>query len=96
MSRRPGLGYKHAMAIKEKVRYVNSHSLLADNGKYVTMPRYYDRKIYSDEERKERFDSLDLDEINSVVTDRIVSNSLDVIDYQIHRHHSYKNLHKQL
>lgn len=96
MSRRPGLGCSHAEAIKDKVRYFNSHSLLTDNGKYVPLPRYYDRKIYSDEERKERLNSLDLEEINSVVTDRIVSDSLQVIDHQIKRHHSFKNIKKQL
>lgn len=96
MSRRPGLGYKHAMAIKNKVRYVNSHSLLADNGKYVTMPRYYDKKIYTDEERRARFEALDKTEYSAPVLERINSGSMDVIEHQIKRHHSYKNLHKQL
>lgn len=51
MSRRPGIGALHAQSISDKVRYFNSHSLLTDNGKYIAMPRYYGKKIYSDEER---------------------------------------------
>lgn len=96
MSRRPGIGYEHAMAIKDKVRYVNSHSILADNGKYVTMPRYYDKKIYSDEERAERLSNLDISSYSAPIIDRISTGSMDVIDRQIKRHHSYKNLKKQL
>lgn len=96
MSRRPGIGFDHAMAIKDKVRYVNAHTLLADNGKYVNLPRYYDKKIYSDEERKLRLSKLDESLLCQPVFDRILSGSMESIEYQIKRHHSFKNLKKQL
>nr|QXN72811.1 MAG: replication initiator protein [Microvirus sp.] len=96
MSRRPGIGSLHAEAISDKVRFHQSHSLLTDNGKYIALPRYYDRKIYTDEERKERLEGIDLTELESPILERINSDSMDIIDYQLHRHHSYKNLKKQL
>lgn len=64
MSRRPGIGLKHVENIKDKVRYFNSTSLLTDNGKYISMPRYYQKKIYSDEERSERWHD-NIDDINA-------------------------------
>lgn len=96
MSRRPGIGHDYAEAISEKVRYYGLHACLADNGKYLPLPRYYDKQIYSDEERAERLESLDLDELARPVMDKFESNSMQVIDQQIKRHHSYRNLHKQL
>lgn len=55
MSRRPGIGKEYSDAIAEKVRYYKQHSMLADNGKYIALPRYYDKKIFSEDERKQRF-----------------------------------------
>lgn len=58
MSRRNGIGYEHAQSIKEKVRKYQLHTCFADNGKIVSLPRYYRNKIYSDEERKELIQDL--------------------------------------
>lgn len=54
MSRRPGIGFSYSQDIKDKVRYYNLHACLTHNGKYVGLPRYYDKKIFSDDERRLR------------------------------------------
>lgn len=96
MSRRPGIGREYADSISDKVRYYGLHACLADNGKYLPLPRYYDKKIFSDEERADRLASLDLEEVAAPVVQKFVDGSMEVIDYQIKRHHSFRNLHKQL
>lgn len=91
MSRRPGIGSQHADGIKDKVRYFNSHSLLTDNGKYIAMPRYYGKKIYTDEERESRWRDH-VDEINSRFVDpsNPVNTEVEMVQYQLHRALTFK------
>ena len=60
MSRRPGIGFQYQEEISDKVKYYNIRSCFTQNGKYVSLPRYYDKKIYSDEERGERLESYEM------------------------------------
>lgn len=87
MSRRPGIGLAHVENIKEKVRYFNSTSLLTDNGKYISMPRYYQKKIYSDEERSERWHEH-IDEINERFDDlsKLINNDPSRAEEEIIKH----------
>lgn len=55
MSRCPGIGYAYMKQIREKVRVYGLTGCMNACGTYVKLPRYYDGKIYSDEERHERF-----------------------------------------
>lgn len=51
-----GIGSRYAEDIKEKVRSLQSHSMLSPNsGKYVALPRMYRNRIYSEEERQQQF-----------------------------------------
>lgn len=53
MSRKPGIGYQYSQDIKEKVRFYNLHTMVSDTGNRVKLPRYYKRKIYTEEEQKQ-------------------------------------------
>ena len=51
-----GIGSRYAEAIKSKVRYNQSVSMIhPSSGKYVAIPRLYRNKIYSEEERQKMF-----------------------------------------
>lgn len=56
ISRRPGIGYNYQESIAPKVRAYQIHSCLSSRGTYIPLPRYYDKKIYTDEERQERLE----------------------------------------
>lgn len=64
MSRRPGIGYRYQESIRDKVRGYDMHGCMTSRGTYINLPRYYDKKIYSDEERHDRimqYDQTDSD-----------------------------------
>lgn len=90
MSRRPGIGLAHVENIKEKVRYFNSTSLLTDNGKYISMPRYYQKKIYSDEERSARWHE-NIEHINERFVDmsKLVNFDPSRAEQEIKKHLSF-------
>lgn len=94
MSRRPGIGFRYAEAISDKVRYYGLHSCMADNGKYLPLPRYYDRKIFSDEEREQRFLQMDIRSYNDSILARSAHFDADIAENQIKAHH--KGYKKQL
>lgn len=96
MSRRPGIGAGYVEQIRDKVRAYNLHSCIADNGKYLPLPRYYDKKIWTDEERKERFSEEAFEEMQNKILESSSFKFEDESEAQIIRHHSFKNLHKQL
>ena len=51
-----GIGSRYALAIKDKVRHNQSHSMIhPSSGNYVALPRFYKSKIYTEEEREEMF-----------------------------------------
>lgn len=96
MSRRPGIGNKYAGSIASKVRYYGLHACMADNGKYLTLPRYYDKKIYSDEERADRLASLELVDLSTQIALSPSFQNPEVAEYQIRRHHNNSGYKKQL
>lgn len=53
-----GIGYRYAKDIAPKVRYLGSTSCISpSSGHYVALPRYYRNNIYTEEERKQKFDN---------------------------------------
>lgn len=96
MSRRPGIGSDYAESISSKVRYYGLHSCLADNGKYLKLPRYYDKKIFTDEERKARLTDELLANLSQQVLESDVFDSADVVEYEIRKFHNFTNPKKQL
>lgn len=54
MSRKPGIGASYINQVSEKIRYNDSNVVFGANSKLVPLPRYYNKKVYSDDERKER------------------------------------------
>lgn len=51
MSRKPGIGHDYCKSIENKVRAFNLHACLTDKGNYIAMPRYYSKKLFSNDER---------------------------------------------
>lgn len=81
MSRRPGIGIQYVEEFKEYARFKNLHSVRTDRGSFIKLPRYYDKKIYTDEERVERWTS-NVDEINKrVLSDPIFKKSVVYSSY---------------
>ena len=54
MSRNPGIGKAYMEKIRDKVRKTGVTGCMNACGTYVKLPRYYQEKIFSDEERRER------------------------------------------
>lgn len=57
MSRKPGIGASYVDCVSEKIRYNDSNVVFGANSKLVPLPRYYNKKVYSDDERKDRLNS---------------------------------------
>lgn len=54
MSRRPGIGSNYVDQVSDKIRFSDSNVVYGANSRLVPLPRYYNKKIYNDDERKER------------------------------------------
>lgn len=75
MSRRPGIGSQYCDNQKEFIRYKELHSLRSDLGTFVKMPRYYNRRIYDEEERTEIWTASVCDINNKVLNDPLIKKS---------------------
>lgn len=75
MSRRNGIGSDYSDKIASKVRAYNMHTCFADNGKIVSLPRYYRNRIYTESQRKKmllELDSEDFAEHFGILKDYII------------------------
>lgn len=95
MSRKPGIGRLYAEAIAPKVRHYGLIGCLTDKGNYVGLPRYYRKVIYSDDERREQFESREYDSTYMQKFNGILNNG-DIMESNLHRAMTFKGKKSKL